>query len=568
MTLSDRLLHPLLTRISGGTLEVVDADGVERFGDHAGRDPIDARVVVHDRRLAGRVLRGHSIALGESYADGWWDTDDLTALLRLAHRNLSRTHEARDAWHRLMRPVVDPVARRRPPDPHRDARNVRSHYDLGNALFSTLLDPSMMYSSAYFESADATLAEASRAKLERIVRRLELGRDDHVLEIGTGWGGFAVFAAATFGCRVTTTTISVEQYEYARRRVREAGLDHLVTVRADDYRDLDGTFDRIVAIEMIEAVDWREYDAFFASVRRLLADDGLAALQAIVVPDRSFDRTKRRTDFIKAAIFPGGCLPSESALTRAAARSGLRRTGSEDFGLHYAETLRRWRGNLHADRDALATRGYDERFARLWDFYFAYCEAGFEERYISVVQLAYAAPGRRIPSTRREHPREMRRHPPSDPRSRSASPGEGSLTLVTGRNRGGSSCSDAHEPDGHAAVPRRTGVCRPSGHRRPQSARACAQAAVPPALRLRAHGDAEELRGAGSRPLHHRHQQLRAGVVGRARRRRDERQGVLEDPASRVRVVHLGAGQGEQPERRGSDPLEPVPLLRRERTGG
>jgi cyclopropane-fatty-acyl-phospholipid synthase len=403
-TRSTTLLHPLLTRIRGGTLEVVDPAGVERFGDPSGVDPLAARVVVHDRRLAGRLLREHSIGLGESYADGWWDTDDLTAVLRLAHRSLSRTHAFRDAWARLVRPVADPLASRRPADPQRDAHNVRSHYDLGNELFATLLDPSMMYSSAFFESTAVTLEAASRAKLERIARRLELSPTDHVLEIGTGLGGFAVFAASTVGCRVTTTTISAEQYEFARRQVHDAGLDHLVTVRFDDYRDLDGTFDKVVAIEMIEAVDWREYESFFGAVRHLLADDGLAVLQAIVVPDGSFDRTKRRTDFIKAAIFPGGCLPSQDALTRAAGHHELRLTGSEEFGLHYAETLRRWRANLHSGRTALAARGYDERFVRLWDFYFAYCEAGFEERYISVVHLAYAAPGRRIPTHRSSDP--------------------------------------------------------------------------------------------------------------------------------------------------------------------
>ena len=391
-----RLLHPLLTRISGGTLEIVDSDGVETFGSHATvstATPIHARVTVNDQRLYGRLLREGSVGLGESYAEGWWDADDLTDLLRLAHRSLSRTHPTRDRISRLLGPIADPIARLRSADQQRDARNVRSHYDLGNELFTHLLDDTMMYSSAIFDTPEASLATASRAKLDRLAHILELSGTDHVLEIGTGWGGFAVHAAEKYGCRVTTTTISKEQYDFARERVRGAGLEHLVTVRPDDYRNIHESFDKIVAIEMIEAVDWREYNSFFDHCRALLADDGLMAMQAIVVPGRSFDRTKRRTDFIKAAIFPGSCLPSVDALTAAATKSGMSLTHLADYGVHYAETLRRWRTNLTDARHELAQHGFDDRFARLWDFYFSYCEAGFEERYISVAQLAYAAPG-------------------------------------------------------------------------------------------------------------------------------------------------------------------------------
>jgi cyclopropane-fatty-acyl-phospholipid synthase len=221
---------------------------------------------------------------------------------------------------------------------------------------------------------------------------LELNPGDRVLEIGTGWGGFAVYAARQYGCRVTTTTISERQYQYARRRVRDAGLDHLVTVLDADYRDLRGTYDKAISIEMIEAVDWRDYDTFFARCRNLLTDSGTLAMQAIVLPDRSFDRAKHRTDFIKAAIFPGGCLPSVEALTTAAGKSGLALTQLDDIGLHYAETLRRWKENLATHRDELRRFGFDDRFARLWEFYFSYCEAGFDERYVSNVQIAFTTP--------------------------------------------------------------------------------------------------------------------------------------------------------------------------------
>lgn len=397
-SLARRAVAQLVGRIAGGTVELVDPSGTEWFGDRrpvAGEDPIDVRVTVHDPRLYPRLLREGSVGLGESYADGWWDTDDLAGFLRLAHRNLSRTHALRDRIHHVASPILDPIARRRAVDQERDRANVRAHYDLGNELFQRMLDETMMYSCAVFESPQDSLTTASRAKLDRLARILELAPGDRVLEIGSGWGGFAVHAARNYGCRVTTTTISAEQYEYTRRRVHEAGLDHQVTVLPDDYRDLEGSFDKVVAIEMIEAVDWREYEQFFAHVRRLLSDTGLLAMQAIVIPDRSFDRAKHRTDFIKAAIFPGGCLPSVGALTEAAGASDLAGVHLDDIGVHYAETLRRWRANLTEHRDELGSIGLDARFARLWDFYFSYCEAGFDERYISVVQLAFAPPGRK-----------------------------------------------------------------------------------------------------------------------------------------------------------------------------
>jgi cyclopropane-fatty-acyl-phospholipid synthase len=395
------VVHALLARAAGGSLEVDDPWGTRRFGDRGpgARSPIAARIRVADSRFYGRLLREGSVGLGESYADGWWDADDLTAVLRLAHRTISRTYPALDALHRIVRPVLDPLTSRgRRPDRRRDRRNVRAHYDLGNELFEHLLDESMMYSCAIFESPDVSLAQASRTKLERLASLLDLAPGDEVLEIGTGWGGFALHAAHRYGCHVTTTTISEAQYDYARKRVADAGLDELVTVLRADYRDLVGRFDKLIAIEMIEAVDWREYDSFFDRCRALVGPEGVVALQAIVVPDPSFDRVKHHTDFIKNAIFPGGCLPSVRALTDAAARNGLGLTRQDHIGPHYAETLRRWRANLdraHAELDAL---GYDERFVRLWRFYFSYCEAAFEERYVGDVQLRFEAPGRGAPN--------------------------------------------------------------------------------------------------------------------------------------------------------------------------
>ena len=397
-TIARRFSAELLSHISGGTVELVEAGHSRQFGEPrpiSVAPPLHTLVEVHDPRVYARVLRGGSIGLGESYADGWWDSYELAEFLRLVHRSLARLHPARDRFHRWVSPIADSIARLRPPDKARDCRNVRAHYDTGNELFERVLDDTMMYSCAVFESRDDTLETASLAKVDRLARLLELGPGDHVLEIGTGWGGFAIHAARRYGCHVTTTTLSKEQYKYARARVHDAGLDDLVAVRADDYRDIHDTFDKVIAIEMIEAVDWRDYDDFFAHCRRLLAEGGRLAMQAIVVPDASFDRAKRHRDFIKGVIFPGSCIPSVGVLTTSARRcGGFSLVHLDHLGAHYAETLRRWRANLVAARDELADSGFDERFIRLWKFYFAYCEAGFDENYTNVTQLLYAPCGR------------------------------------------------------------------------------------------------------------------------------------------------------------------------------
>ncbi len=393
----------LLERARGGVVALTDPFASASFGGAPVRaeSGIRVRVDVHDPRLYARVLRDGSVGLGESYADGWWTTDDLAGFLRILLRSLAPTHAPRERMHRLASPVLDPIARLRRPDPRRDARDVRAHYDIGNEFFQRILDDTMAYSCAVFEKRAWSLGEASRAKFDRLARMLDLSSDDRLVEIGTGWGGFALHAAEHYGCHVTTTTISRRQYEFARTRVRAAGLTDRITVLDVDYRDLQGRFDKAIAIEMIEAVDWREYETFFARVRALLTDDGAFAMQAIVAPDQSFDRLKRHRDFIKTAIFPGGCLPSVGALDAAARRAGdLTVDHSIDIGEHYGETLRRWRANLARVEPELSSLGLDDRFARLWAFYFAYCEAGFDERHISAVQLLYATRHYRTRRTR------------------------------------------------------------------------------------------------------------------------------------------------------------------------
>ena len=386
-----RSLFTLMRRIERGRITLVDEMGTTVFGP-ADSD-VTVSVTVHTLATYRDILSRGSVGVGESYVDGWWDCDDLPALVRILARNLPRLDAVRNGVDRVVSPATDLVRRLRPEDPDRDRLNIQAHYDLGNDFFALFLDESMMYSSGWFADPADTLADASRAKLERICRHLDLGPDDHVVEIGTGWGGFAVHAAREYGCRVTTTTISAEQEAYARARVRAEGLEHRVTVLGQDYRALTGRYDALVSIEMIEAVDWREYDRFFDACSRLLRPDGRMALQAIVLPDQRFERAKTTQDFIKRCVFPGGCLPSVEAILRSTSRStDLALTRLDDMGHHYALTLARWRERLFKHEAELADLDVDEAFLRLWDFYFSYCEGAFTERYVSVVQAVFARP--------------------------------------------------------------------------------------------------------------------------------------------------------------------------------
>jgi cyclopropane-fatty-acyl-phospholipid synthase len=399
-SLAGRALTGLIARGGRRALELHEGGRTRILGD----GPVVARVEVHDAR-AYRALALHgSIGLGESYVAGWWDADDLAAVLGVLVERTARWRALLDRVGSLSRPL-DPLAQRLAPDRGRDKRNIAAHYDLSNDFFALMLDETMTYSCAFFEHEGQDLATAQRAKLDRLFDKLELGPEDHLLEIGTGWGGLAVRAATERGCRVTTTTISAEQRAWALRAVAEAGLEGRVEVLEVDWRDLEGTFDKLVSVEMIEAVDWRLHDAFFAACSRLLAPDGLAVLQAIVIEDASFQRAKRHRDFIRAMVFPDGFLPSVASMRGSIQRaSDLHLVDLEDLGPHYAETLRRWRRNLEAHDAALDDLELDLAFRRLWDLYLAYCEAAFEERHVTDVQVVLAKPGwrpRGVPPTPR-----------------------------------------------------------------------------------------------------------------------------------------------------------------------
>jgi cyclopropane-fatty-acyl-phospholipid synthase len=389
------LVLRLLARIRGGELVIVEPGARMTLGEVVPERPLRAELQVRSSRFYRELLRG-SVGLGESYMNALWDCDDLVSLTRIAALNVRTL----DTLRRALSPLLIPsqrwarwLARN---TPRRARRRIAAHYDLGNELFAQFLDPTMMYSCAIFESPEASLEQASLAKLERVCAKLELRPEDHLLEIGTGWGGLAVYAAQRYGCRVTTTTISQEQYAYACERVREAGLDGRVKVLLKDYRDLRGRYDKLVSIEMIEAVGWQYFPTFFRRCSELLADDGAMLLQAITIDDRAYEVEKAGRSFINTYIFPGGCLPSLEVISRSVARfTDLQQLHLEDITAHYATTLERWRERFVGARERVAELGYDERFRRLWELYLCYCEGGFRERRIQDVQLLLAKPGYR-----------------------------------------------------------------------------------------------------------------------------------------------------------------------------
>jgi cyclopropane-fatty-acyl-phospholipid synthase len=388
-----RAVHALLGRLCGGQIELVEDERVWTFGAPGGTPPLCARIEV---RSAGfyPALLGGGASSGRAYMEGAWECDDLVALVRIAARNMPALDRLRERLLPLTGPLQRMLWRLRANTRARSRERIAAHYDLGNELFSRFLDETMMYSCAVFERPEATLHEASVAKLDRICRKLTLSPADHVLEIGTGWGGFALHAAREHGCRVTTTTISREQHDHAVAAVRAAGLEDRVTVLLCDYRDLEGRYDKLVSIEMVEAVGWDRLDTYFRVCSELLKPAGTMLLQAIVHPHRVFRVEKASSGFINTYIFPGGTLPSLAAIERSLARrTDLRSVHLEDISSHYARTLRHWRARFLAAWEELRTLGYDERFRRMWVLYLAYCEAGFAERRIADVQLQLAKPG-------------------------------------------------------------------------------------------------------------------------------------------------------------------------------
>jgi cyclopropane-fatty-acyl-phospholipid synthase len=391
MTALDRLARALLLdrlgRLTHGRLVVAEPGGSRDFGP--GPTPA-ARLTVRDPRFYRAVALGGHLGAVDAYLDGWWDTDDLTALVQVMVQNRAVLDSLENGWARLAQPLRRAWHAWRRNSRTGSRRNIAAHYDLGNEFFAEFLDETLTYSCGIFERPEATLREASVAKYERLCRKLELGPADHVLEIGSGWGGFALHAAGTRGCRVTTTTISREQHRLALERIDAAGLGDQVTVLLQDYRDLAGRYDKLVSIEMIEAVGHRFYRTFFRKCAELLKPGGRMALQAITIDPRFYHRARREVDFIKRYIFPGANIPSVPVLRDAAERNaGLALVHLEDITPHYAETLKRWRENFLTRWERLRSLGFPEEFRRLWEFYFCYCEGGFRERFLGDVQMLF-----------------------------------------------------------------------------------------------------------------------------------------------------------------------------------
>jgi cyclopropane-fatty-acyl-phospholipid synthase len=382
-----------LRKIRDGRLRLIDSGWVETFGAVTDTAPFEVTIRVHSPQFYSDVLFDGTLGSGEAYMDGYWHCDNLTGLVRLMVINRHLMNDVDSGWSRLSAPLLKLAHRLNRNDKTGSRRNIAAHYDLGNEFFELFLDETMAYSCGIFETAGASLLQASTAKFDAACGKLELKPDQHLLEIGTGWGGLAIHAARHYGCRVTTTTISREQYEFTKARVARAGLSDRITLLLEDYRDLRGQYDALVSIEMIEAVGDQYLDTYFEQCSGLLRPSGAMLLQAITIRDQFYEQARRSVDFIKRFIFPGSFIPSVQALINSLARvTDLKLFHMEDIGSHYARTLKAWRERFLARQAEVRALGYPERFVRMWEFYLCYCEGGFEERQLGDVQMLLTKP--------------------------------------------------------------------------------------------------------------------------------------------------------------------------------
>lgn len=388
-----RALHARLAALAWGRLVLRDEQGSAHFGADDAAGAPHVTVEVRDPSLYLDLAARGSVGAGEAYVRGAWSTDDLVGLVRILVRNRAVLQGLEGGLARLGALGLRWFHARRANTRAGSRANIAAHYDLGNDFYRLWLDPTLMYSCATFTRAGMSLEQAQRSRLERICRKLELGPRDHLLEIGSGWGGLAEHAAREHGCRVTTTTISPAQYEFTRERIARAGLAGRVEVLCQDYRDLHGRYDKLVSLEMIEAVGERWFDAFFRKCSQLLAPEGALLLQAITIRDQHYEEALRSVDFIQRHVFPGSCIPSIAACAERIARcTDFNLFHLEDIGPHYARTLHEWRRNFLARVDEVKALGHSDEFVRLWEFYLAYCEGGFEERALGDVQMLLTKP--------------------------------------------------------------------------------------------------------------------------------------------------------------------------------
>lgn len=396
-----RLVLSRLEGLENGRIVITEQDEQWSFGQLTEDFPLGAHLHVKNPTFYSDIAFGGSIGAGEAYINGYWSSGELGELLRILIRNRDVLEKVDSGLALLGRPLQKLLHALNRNTRKGSRKNIAAHYDLGNDFYSLWLDPKMMYSSAYFETGETPLEDAAVEKLDRICRKLELSAGDSVMEIGTGWGGFAIHAATHYGCHVTTTTISRQQHDYAKKAIADAGLEDRITLLFKDYRDLEGRFDKLVSIEMIEAVGHEYHDVFFRKCCDLLKPDGQMLLQAITIADQRYDEYKKGVDFIKRYIFPGGCLTSVTDLSRTmTAHTDMRVIHLEDIGPHYATTLRHWHDRFFARLDEVRELGYSDAFLRMWQFYLVYCESAFIERVIGDVQMLIMRPG-----ARREHVR-------------------------------------------------------------------------------------------------------------------------------------------------------------------
>lgn len=387
----------VMEHISVGRFVVEDQSETFAFGQSADSAKLTASVTIHDPRVFRDVVLRGTIGAGEAYMLDYWSTPDLLKVVRVMVLNM-KTIERLDSSTSLRSRLSNTFFRMLSSNTlNGSRRNIGAHYDLGNDFFKLFLDPEMMYSAAIYPASDASLERAALNKLEVVCQKLQLKSSDHLLEIGTGWGGMAIYAARHFGCTVTTTTISQQQYDFARQRVAEEGLTGKVTVLLNDYRELRGSFNKLVSIEMIEAVGHKFYSNFFSTCSKLLKDDGIMVIQAITIPDQRYQQAKSAIDFIQKYIFPGGCLPSNAVIAHHVAEdTNMQISALQDMTRDYARTLADWRARFHARIQDVRHQGYDERFVRMWEFYLCYCEGGFTERVITTAQFTLVKPNVRL----------------------------------------------------------------------------------------------------------------------------------------------------------------------------
>ena len=381
-----RRLFAQFSKIQSGNLTIRETDTTSVFGDQNGPG---TEIIIHNPRCYRRLALGGAIGASEAFIDGDWSTPDLIGVIRLFAKNEDYLRQINNGLARIKQWYYWIASRLHPNSKKGSRKNIAAHYDLGNEFFSLFLDSSMTYSCGIFDRPESSLWEASMQKYRVIAEALHLSPDDHVVEIGTGWGGFALFAAENYGCRVTTTTISRKQFSYVKNKVQQKNLAEKIKVVCKDYRDLDGTFDKLVSIEMIEAVGHRFLKTFFEKCASLLNPHGTAIIQAITVPDTDYSRYRRSTDFIQQFIFPGGFLPSLGAIRQATEAGELRLVNATNFSQDYFRTLTEWRARFHENLAAIRNLDVGEPFLRLWDYYLCYCAGGFAEGKIQVGHLAF-----------------------------------------------------------------------------------------------------------------------------------------------------------------------------------